>query len=176
MPELTYKCDGHDGRCGREFKPGEWECFPGKKHQVESKTYYMADAPHCDFKLDPNGIAFRSARTYLHVVPEEVNTDEMGKLFKTGFPPAVFVMGRYETADPQFQFFLEHGTARTSLCSEAKWFDVYHTPIQKQNIKDNELRTRAAQLETKTAEFERKERELNDALADLKRSKEAKRA
>lgn len=174
MAEITYKCDGADGRCGKEFKPGNWECFPGMKHRVAPKTYYMADAPHCNFDKDPDGMAFRSSRTYLHAVPERQFRDDNGIVRTSAYPPAVFVMGRYETSDPEFQFHMEHGAARNSLCSYERWFEAYHTPKQKQNIADGKIRQRTAELEARAAEVERKEREYNDLLEKVKASKASK--
>ena len=150
--KVKFKCLGGDGHCGKEFEAGNWECFPGMKHVVEMKTYYMADAPHCDFKNDPEGLAFRTSRTELHVVPEDVHTDENGKMIKSSYPPATFIQGRYSTADPQFQFYLEYGSAKRSICDYDRWFAAYHTPIQKQRIKDNQLREREQELEARLAE------------------------
>lgn len=150
--KIKYKCLGGEGRCGKDFEAPNWECFPGMKHVVEAKTYYMADAPHCDYKLDPNGLAFRSSKTELHAIPEDHHTDENGKLIKSSHPPATFFQGRYETSDPQYQFYLEYGSAKRSLCTKERWFEVYHTPIQKQHIKEGELVQRERDLEKKLEE------------------------
>jgi hypothetical protein len=158
---VKYKCVGGEGHCNKEFDAPHWECFAGQKHVVESKTYYMADAPHCDFQRDPNGLAYRTSRTELHAIPEDVRHDETGKIIKSSYQPATFKQGRFETSDPQYQFFLEHGAARRSLCTYERWYEVYHTPIQKQNIKDGKLKEREAELD-------RREKETNTLLAELR--------
>lgn len=171
MATVKFKCIADEIHCGKEFEPGNWECMPGVLHQVAPKTYYMADAPYCDFKRDADGMAFRSSRTRLHAIPDDQVRDERGNQKTVSYQPVIFVQGRYETTNPREQFYLEHGTAARSLCTYEKWFDAYHTPQQKQNIKDGQLKQRERDLDSKTKHLEdtikQKEREYNDLLAKV---------
>jgi hypothetical protein len=158
MAETKFKCIGE---CGKEFKVGEWECFQGVNHTVEPKTYYLADAPFmskADLEKDPDGITLRTSRTQVHVIPAKVSRGEDGQLVTQNFQPLVFVMGRFETSNPMEQYYLERSKFPVSY---DKWFDVYHTPNQKANIKQGK------QVE-KERELERKERELDTLLAQAK--------
>jgi hypothetical protein len=67
-------------------------------------------------------------------------------------------MGRFETSNPMEQYYLERSKFPVSY---ERWFDVYHTPNQKANIKQGK------QVE-KERELERKERELDTLLAQAK--------
>jgi hypothetical protein len=75
---------------------------------------------------------------------------------------------QYSTSDPQEQFHLEHGNAKKSLCSYERWFDVYHTPKQKQNIRDGKLAERERALDEKAT---RLEKENNDLLSRIQKHK-----
>lgn len=163
----TFKCTGH---CGREFTYGDWECFPGQPHVVESKTYYLADAPHVDVKNDPDGLALRSSRTTLHCVPEIPVTDPQTNIIqKIAHPGLKFVMGKYETTDPKEQFFAERSG---HLVSYERWFEAYHTPKMKANIKEGKLLERERNIAEKEQEAERKIQEANDLLASVKAGKQ----
>lgn len=158
--EKKFKCTGE---CGRDFKIGEWECFQGVPHQVESKTYYLADAPFmskADLEKDPDGITLRTSRTQVHVIPPRISRGEDGQLVTQNFQPLVFVMGRLETSSAMEQYYLESSKFPVSY---EKWFDAYHTPQQKANI------TKGKQVE-RERELDRKERELNDLLAKAKQN------
>jgi hypothetical protein len=148
------------GECGREFGYGEWECFPGVAHRVAPKTYYKDDAPHCDPVLDPDGLALRSARTHCHIVPDvQVKDADSGQTVTQHHPPVLFVMGSYTTDNPKEQFFIERAKIDVGY---DRWFAVYHTPKQKQNLKDGEQKARAADLD-------RREKEVNELLEKVKK-------
>lgn len=156
--EKKFKCIGV---CKEDFGFGEWECFPGQPHQVESKPYYLADAPFmskADLEKDPDGITLRTSTTQVHVIPERVYRDETGQQVRQAFQPLLFKMGRFETSNPMEQYYLERSKFPVSY---EKWFDAYHTPKQKQNIKDGKLVERERDVE-------RREREVNDLLAQVK--------
>lgn len=158
--EKLYKCIGE---CGKEFKIGDWECFPGVTHTVESKTYYLADAPfmsRADLDKDPDGITLRTSRTQLHAIPPKISRDETGAMVTQAFQPLIFVMGRLDTSSPMEQYYIE----RTKFpVSYEKWFEAYHTPKQKANI------VQGKQVE-RERELDRKERELDTLLAQAKQN------
>lgn len=156
--EKKYRCLG---QCKESFALNEWECFPGQPHEVESKTYYLADAPFmskADKEKDPDGIILRTSRTQVHVIPEQKMKDETGTLIVRAFQPIIFVMGRYETTNPMEQYYLERSKIPVSY---EKWFEAYHTPTQKANLAKG-------QLIEKERDLDRRERELNDLLAKAK--------
>lgn len=156
--DKTFQCIG---QCKEKFGVGSWECTDGVPHEVESKTYYLADAPFmskADKEKDPDGIMLRSSRTQVHVIPPKSTKGEDGQLFKQTFPPLIFVMGRYDTTNAMEQYYLERSKAPVSY---ERWFEAYHTPTQKANVAKGEMLERGRELD-------RKERELNDLLAKAK--------
>lgn len=156
--EKKFKCVGV---CKDSFGIGEWECTPGVPHEVEAKTYYLADAPFmskADLEKDPDGITLRTSRTHLHVIPPKTTKGDDGTLEKQNFQPLLFVMGRFETTNPMEQYYLERSKFPVPY---DRWFDVYHTPKQKANITEGKLIDRER-------EVARKEREVNDLLAQVK--------
>lgn len=171
--KTKWKCIGE---CGKEFEFGNWECFPGIPHQVEQKTYYLNDAPHCDFKRDPDGLAFRSSRNQVYVLPHKRVSDETGTRIVER-PPLLFIRGQYATMDAEQQYFIERAKIDVGY---DRWFAAYHTPTQKANLKENDLRQR----EVKIAEFEQAKstenalleriRKLQDEADALEKKKEKK--
>lgn len=163
--ELTkYKCI----ECGNEFKVGEWECAPGIKHRVEPRTFYILDAPALD-KHDVNGIAFRNARTSIENVPPErtVKDASTGELVKVPGGNVVFSRGTATLDDPEKIYWLDkfgHGKN-----TKEDWFRVYHTPLEKQQIREIELANRER-------ETNRKLQEANELLDRVKSQQKAKGA
>jgi hypothetical protein len=161
-----FKCLG---QCKQEFTFGEWECFPGQPHEVELKTYYMADAPFLskhDLEKDPDGISLRNSRTHVHCIPDRIYRDGVtGQQVVQSFQPILFKMGKYETRNPMEQFYLERSKMTVSY---ERWFEAYHTPKQKQNIKDGKQMERDRVLENRERDLDRREREVNDLLAQVK--------
>lgn len=156
--EKKFQCIG---LCKDRFGIGEWECTPGVPHEVEPKIYYLADAPFmskADIEKDPDGITLRTSRTHLHVIPAKVSRGEDGQLVTQNFQPLLFVMGRLETNNPMEQYYLERSKFPVGY---EKWFEAYHTPKQKQNIKD-------AKIVERERDLDRREREVNDLLAQAK--------
>ena len=163
--EKKFQCTGD---CKEKFGVGEWECFPGQPHKVETKKYYLADAPFLskhDLEKDPDGMALRNSRTHLHVIPEKTYKDESGNLMRVSHPPLTFVKGVFETDNPMFQYYIER--AKVDVGYE-RWFEAYHTPKQKQNIRDAAIVNKERDQANRDRELERKERELNDLLAQAK--------
>jgi hypothetical protein len=167
MAEKTFKCLGN---CGKDFKVGEWECFPGERHKVELKTYYLNDAPATNFEKDPDGLAFRASRTNVLVIPEKSYKDVTGTLVIQAAIFALFVQGQYCTEDPEMQYFIDKKNISVGY---DRWFDAYHTPIQKQRIKDNQLHTQVQSLAAREAELKKKEQDFNDLLTQTQKQKRA---
>lgn len=153
------------GECGKEFEFGSWECFPGVQHKVAEKNYYLNDAPHCDFKLDPGGLAFRSSKNQVYVLPHKRVTDETGTR-TVERPPLLFIRGRYATSDAEEQYFIERAKIDVGY---DRWFEAYHTPTQKANIKGVSLDMREAALK----KAQSTENELLERIKKLKEEAEA---
>lgn len=152
----AWKCMGE---CKREFELGDWECCPGVRHIVAAKTYYLADAPFHDPKHDPEGLVFRSARTHFYAIPEKKLVEaSTGQITKTQPAPVTFVQGRYETSDAEEQYFIERSKIDVGY---ERWFEAYHTPIQKQRIKEQQQRDRESELN-------RRLKEANELLVAVK--------
>lgn len=158
----TYKCIGE---CGNEFKIGEWECAPGIKHKVAERTFYIYDAPTLD-KADINGVAFKSARTSIENCPPErtVKDASTGELTKVPGGNVLFVRGMAIVDDPEKIYWLDkfgHGKN-----TKEEWFRVYHTPLEKQHMKEIDLSNRER-------EIVRREAEHNDLLERTKAQAQA---
>lgn len=155
------------GTCKKEFVYGEWECFPGVKHEVEAKAYYCADAPSIDpADTDPER-TLKASRNIIHVIPP-IRTMDNGVSVLVEHPPAMFRRGQYRTNDPQMQWFLENGTAAKHLCTQERWYEVYHTEKQKLFDRGVRINEKLKGYEAQQAEVNRKEKEVNELLASLK--------
>jgi len=84
-------------------------------------------------------------------------------------PGCKFVMGQCETDNPQEQFFIERSKHTVSY---ERWFQAYHTPKMKQNIKDGQLLQRERDITAREAELDRKIKEANEVLEKVKAGKQ----
>lgn len=158
MPLITTKFQCM-GMCKKEFTVGEWECAPGMKHEVSPRTFYILDAPVLAEK-DTMGKAFRNSRTVvLNVPPERMEKQPNGEMVRVPGGQVVFVRGMFTTSDPEQIFWLEkHGYGETT---RERWLEVYFSPLEKQQLKDIELRNREH-------EADRKLKEANELLEKAK--------
>lgn len=147
------------GLCKKEFGIGDWECAPGMKHEVAPETFYILDAPVLSEK-DTMGKAFRNSRTtVLNVPPERMVKGPDGDLVRIPGGTVLFSRGMFVTSDPEQIFWLEkHGFRETT---KERWLQVYFSPLEKQQLKEIELRNREHEVERKT-------KEANDLLAKAK--------
>lgn len=150
----SWKCLNDD--CGKEFKAIEgFDCFPGQKHVVEAKTYYIADAP----VGDDSGVSYRNSRTDVHNIPPETKViDAVSGQTKTqpgGY--VTFVRGMFTTSDPEQQFYIEKLMGK-SLISKDHWEQIYFSKREKEAMS-------ASRTAAKEAEADRKLREANELLA-----------
>jgi hypothetical protein len=147
--------------CGKNFGRGEWECFPGSKHVVEPKTYYLLDAP-----FDPSGTSFRKSRTTVHNVPPErvVNDSATGQSQRIPGGWVEFVRGCAVVTDPEQQYWLEkNGYGKVT---KEQWEKVYFSDSEKQAMRE-------AAIKNKEAEAQKKLQQANEllAMAEAKSSK-----
>jgi hypothetical protein len=158
MPTPTkYKCTS----CDKEFIAGDWECFSGQSHTLESKTYYMADAPFlskADLEKDPDGLSRRSSRNNVHCIPPQRMMNGTGQVETREYGPLIFAQGKFETAIAMEQYYLENSRITQALVSREAWLHNYSTPKQRMSLENGKMVERVRDLE-------RKERELNDLLA-----------
>jgi hypothetical protein len=144
-------------RCSKDIKVGEWMCNAIEKHTVESKSYYLKDAPN-----DPTAFSFKHARTDVHNIPpqrSEKTPEGTLQIIPGGF--VTFVRGYYASDDPEIQYYLDR---RNISVSKDEWEANYFTPGEKLARREQELKQR---------EFAIKERE-NDFLAKVKAEKGSK--
>lgn len=167
MADKTMQCIGD---CGKQFEFGNWECWPGVKHKVASKSYYCADAPAINPADNEQTVraALSASRNIIHVIPPTRVAGANGLTETVEHPPVTFRRGQYSTDDPQLQYFLEYGTAKRHLCTEERWYEVYHTVTQKQFAINKRLNEQAKEYDARKGEIERKEKEVNELLAELK--------
>jgi hypothetical protein len=113
-------------------------CPTGEGHLVESKTYYMDDAPSDQGPympgpnggLIPTGDNRRHAQTVLcNLIPERINQHGHETKIVPG-RNVTFIRGMYTTSDADEQFWLDKRQGR-GLCSEERWREVYLTDNQK---------------------------------------------
>jgi hypothetical protein len=133
-------------RCSKEIVNGQWECFPGEKHVVEKKEYYLADAPN-----DPDAVTFKHARTMVHNIPpqrSEKGLDGTLQIIPGGY--VEFVRGYYCTEDPEVQFYLDK---RNISVGKDRWESAYFTPKEKHARKELELKQREFAISQRENEF-----------------------
>lgn len=151
MALAKFKCLN----CNKEFEAGDWNCASGEAHTVESKRYYVMDAP-----MDRRDC--KNARLQmLNVIPE-------GKIMRGQDSHVVpgtnieFVRGVYETDNPHIQMALDkrnkvfHGEEGKKM-----WEAVYYSNEEKRELEAMELRGKVQRLEN----------ERNSLLDQVKNSK-----
>lgn len=147
MAIQTWKCL----ECGKEFKPGDYLCAGGVKHSVESKRYYMDDAPtHTEWRDGRPFINKGASQTIVLNVPPERKERDGDEVRTIPGGSVTFVRGMFETADPEIQFYLDR---KNNLCSEARWRDVYLNDDEKINIRNLELAARESRLQERENEL-----------------------
>ena len=130
--------------CGKSFKPGEWECMPGVYHTVQSKRYYMDDAPTVPEIRD--GARFINkgiSQTQILNIPPEKQIREGDGITRIPGGSVTFVRGLYETTNPEIQFYLDR---KAGLCTQARWEEVYLNDDEKVQMKNLQLAAREQRL------------------------------
>lgn len=144
-------------KCKKNFKQGEWDCFPGERHAVEQKVYHISNT--C---ADVTDRAKSHVRVY--VTSDREMKDANGT---TTFIPARFVEfvgGVYETCDPEEQFFFETKYTK-HLISASEWEKMYINPKELQMRKERELEARASRIEKLENDLLEREKKLRKAGA-----------
>lgn len=130
--------------CGREFAPPNWECFPGQKHVVEAKRYYMADAPTVpEYRNGRPFINKGASRTVILNIPPERTVKEGDEVRRITGGSVEFVRGLFETTDPEIQFYLDK---KEGLCSKERWEEVYINDDERLQMRSMELAAREQRL------------------------------
>jgi hypothetical protein len=138
MALAKWKCVN----CGIEFEAGDWFCKSGEPHTIETKKYYVLDAP--SDKRD-----CKNARLQiLNVVPEHRENVPGGD---TRVVPGIhveFVRGLYETDNPQLQMALDK---RRNVLSgdegKREWERVYFSDAEKSEMEQMRLRGEITRLQ-----------------------------
>lgn len=101
MAIQTWKCI----ECGKNFKVNEWVCTDGISHHiVEKKTYRCLDAPSDPSTKDAS---LKDGRTTVCNIPPPKRVMEGNDAKWVGEGSVEFVRGRYETDDPEKQYWLD---------------------------------------------------------------------
>lgn len=163
MALKTWKCL----ECEKEFKDGDWEpCgAEGVKHRVQSKQYFMDDAPtHVETKDGKPYINKGTSRTTVLNVPPERKVRDGDDLRIIPGGSVEFVRGRFTTDDPEIQFYLEK---KKNLCDETRWNEVYLNDDEKMALERMALKAERSRLESERNELLKMVQDQN------KRKKEA---
>ena len=134
-----------------DFNPPNFECFPGMKHLVENKRYYMADAPTVREWRD--GMPFinkGAARTVVLNIPPEKQIREGENVTRIPGGSVEFVRGLFETTDPEIQFYLDR---KDGLCSKERWEEVYINDDERAQMRNMELKAREQRLQDRENEL-----------------------
>jgi len=141
MALKTQKCL----ECEKEFGFGEWACAAtGANHVVEAKSYFMDDAPTVQHREGNVMVTDKHSTTTVLNIPPERQIKVGNDVQRTPGGAVTFVRGRYDTADPEIQFYLDR---KPGLCTKARWEAVYFSETEKQEMKRMELDARERRLE-----------------------------
>lgn len=141
--------------CEKEFEAGDWYCKDGSLHRVQSKIYYVIDAP-ADRRDCKN-----SRLMILNLIPERQET-RGNDIVRVPGKHVEFVRGLYETDDPQYQIALDkrnnvfHGDEGRKL-----WENAYMSDAEKQQLDKIRLQGEVNRLQV----------ERNQLLAEVQASK-----
>lgn len=133
-----FKCTN----CGKDFEAGDWLCKSGEAHTVESKRYYMTDAPA--YKED-----CKYSRTIVcNVIPEKKQTIGTDIVTIPGVN-VEFIRGMFETDNPQLQMGLNK---RVNIFSgpdgEKRWQAAYLSKDEKADMEQAKLRSELSRLQS----------------------------
>lgn len=149
----------YDGTDPKYFGFGPCKAKSGN-HEVEPVTYYHPGARSVQDQRDR-----RLFSPIIILLPVYEYQAEGGKVFKTHGVDAQFSDGKYETNDPERQWYLDQkGDIMTGPEGLEMWRSVYLTTEQNLGIQKAEL-----------VETQRQIKESNSMLADLK-AKQGKQA
>jgi hypothetical protein len=161
MSLATWKCL----TCGKDFTVGEWLCADGQSnHIVASKEYLLADAPSDPGHPAPGStinVALREGRTLICGIPPDERVVINGEVTLQLGGSAEFFRGRFTTADPQKQYYLDK---KGGFCSEAQWEHAWLS-------QDQQLQLERGKLD---AMKQRLENDRNELLAQVKQQKTEK--
>lgn len=129
-------------------------------HTVEAVTYY-----HPGGKMIQDIRDRRIFSPDIILLPVYEYQAEGGKILKTHGVSAHFYDGKFETADPEQQWYLDQkGDIQSGDEGLKMWREIYLTPEQNLSIKAAELKQKEGEL----ADIDRKIKENNSLLEQLK--------
>lgn len=150
----------YDGTDSKFFGFGPCKKKAGN-HVVASTTYYHPGARSIQDRRDR-----RLFSPDIILLPVYEYQAEGGKVFKTHGVSAQFADGKFETADPEQQWYLDQkGDILSGAEGLEMWRSIYLTADQNLDISRTEL-----------AETHRQIKESNELLANLKAKQQGKQA
>lgn len=145
--------------CDKKFTVGEWTCRDGQSnHLVENKEYLLNDAPSDPGHIAPGStisVSLRDGRTRICGIPPPKKVTEGTDTRWVGEGYVEFIRGRFSTADPEIQYWLDK---KGGFCSQEQWDAAWLTEGQqlvKQRLEVDAMRGRL-------------ENERNELLAQTK--------
>ena len=146
MPTATQTiCE----RCQVGFAPGEWFCADGTRHTVGLKTYLLNDPPMLCGRDERGNPLPIQGRTILTNIPPPPDLREIG--WQCGADDeglggsVIFENGRFETTDPEQQFWLDE---RGGFCTEAQWEAAWLSPEAQRRLEFARGEAECKNLET----------------------------
>jgi hypothetical protein len=146
----SWKCI----ECNKKFGVGDWTCADGQSnHVVEAKTYLMADAPSDPGHPEKGGAdSLRDGRTRICNIPPDKTVLRNGEsaIIPGGY--VEFIRGRYETSNPEIQYYLER-TRSKHFVSEDQWSQAWLSQSQHMELREMKLAAREQRLENERNEL-----------------------
>ena len=154
----TWKCE----TCGKTFSVGEFVCVDGQtNHKVALKEYLLADAPSDPGHPAGGGMdSLRDGRLRICNIPPDKTVMVNGEAMRVPGGYVEFIRGRFSTADPEQQYFLDK---KNHYCTEAQWEAAWLSNNQQILLEKQRL----------AAERQRIENDRNELLAQVKQQKRA---
>lgn len=133
----TWKCEV----CNKKFTVNEWVCADGvSNHIVETKQYYLADAPTDGSSSDE----LSHGQTIICNIPPDKKIQKGNEVHIQPGGNVTFIRGQYSSTDPEIQYWLD---LKGGFCNKDRWNEVWLSREQKNEMKEMDLRAREQRLE-----------------------------
>lgn len=153
MTEQTqWKCIN----CGRTFGVGQWACSDGvTNHVTETKIYRVLDVPqdigYKDSKGTPlDGSSFGETKV-CNIPPPKKVINPNGEVSWTGEGSVTFLRGRFSTADPEIQYWLNKKPSYNA--TEEQWQGAWLSKSQQLELREDAIRASEMRLENERNEL-----------------------
>jgi hypothetical protein len=158
---MEFKCvlEG----CGKKFKAGEWDCYPGQPHEVEEKTYRIGTGVD---KVEDRA----KQRVRVYYTADIKKQDAQGNPFVEQALACEFVRGMLTTQDPKIILFMET-KYKANLISEEAWEKLYIHEKDLIGMKQRELEQKTKVAQAEENELLQRVQKAKEELADIEKKK-----